>query len=85
MNPELRVKDPALFDLEKEAKAARRGLWATDGNVPPWEWRETRRQTERVSGLCWTIEGETKSRETMDKEPTAYRLEIREGHMRRAA
>ena len=36
-------KDPELLRLEAEAKAARRGLWASDVRVPPWEWRRNRR------------------------------------------
>ncbi len=27
---------------EREAREARRGLWADPSPVPPWEWRETR-------------------------------------------
>ncbi|MEO8593049.1 MAG: thermonuclease family protein [Candidatus Solibacter sp.] len=26
-------------DLENEARAAKRGLWADPTPVPPWEWR----------------------------------------------
>jgi endonuclease YncB( thermonuclease family) len=32
--------DFALASLEAEAKAAKRGLWAQAGAVPPWEWRK---------------------------------------------
>ena len=32
-----------LYDLEDEAKAAKRGLWADQAPVPPWEWRKDRR------------------------------------------
>lgn len=31
--------DHDLASLEAEAKAAKRGLWAQPGAVPPWEWR----------------------------------------------
>lgn len=31
--------DRELASLEAEAKAAKRGLWAQPGAVPPWEWR----------------------------------------------
>lgn len=31
--------DQELAGLEAEAKAAKRGLWAQPGAVPPWEWR----------------------------------------------
>lgn len=32
-------KDSPLFAVEKEAKAARRGLWADVDPMAPWEWR----------------------------------------------
>jgi endonuclease YncB( thermonuclease family) len=32
-------KEAALADAEKEARKARRGLWADKDPVPPWEWR----------------------------------------------
>jgi endonuclease YncB( thermonuclease family) len=28
-----------MRDLEKEARVAKRGLWADPKPVPPWEWR----------------------------------------------
>ena len=31
--------DPDLARLEDEARAAKRGLWANEDSVPPWEWR----------------------------------------------
>ena len=36
-------KDLELAALEREAKAARRGLWADPNPVPPWVWRRARR------------------------------------------
>ena len=35
------TKDRELFRLEKEARDARRGLWALpkEARVPPWKWR----------------------------------------------
>ncbi len=33
------AKDESLYDLEAEAKAARRGLWADKNPLPPWEFR----------------------------------------------
>jgi micrococcal nuclease len=35
--------DETLSDMEDEAKAARRGLWAEADPIPPWEWRRDRR------------------------------------------
>jgi endonuclease YncB( thermonuclease family) len=32
--------DTVLRDLEREARGARRGLWADPQAVPPWEWRK---------------------------------------------
>ncbi|HWR98044.1 MAG TPA: thermonuclease family protein [Candidatus Methanoperedens sp.] len=32
--------DPDLEKREREARAARRGLWADPAPQPPWEWRE---------------------------------------------
>jgi endonuclease YncB( thermonuclease family) len=34
------VKDPSLKPIQKEARAAKRGLWADPYARPPWEWRE---------------------------------------------
>lgn len=35
------AKDPALFALERQARADRVGIWSlpADQQVPPWEWR----------------------------------------------
>ncbi len=35
------LRDPALIDLENDARTSRRGLWALqiDQIMPPWEWR----------------------------------------------
>ena len=35
-------RDSPLFTLEREAKAAHRGLWADPAPVAPWEWRNGR-------------------------------------------
>ena len=32
---------------QREAKAARRGLWADEGAVPPWVWRKMQRSQKR--------------------------------------
>jgi endonuclease YncB( thermonuclease family) len=38
--------DPVLFELEAEARAARRGLWSLPEaqRTPPWEWRAAGRE-----------------------------------------
>jgi len=33
------AKDAGLYDLEKEAREAKRGLWGESPQIPPWEWR----------------------------------------------
>ena len=33
------LRDPSLPELEKQARAARLGLWAEPGAVAPWVWR----------------------------------------------
>lgn len=40
------LKDKSFLDIEEEARAAKRGLWALSEaqNVPPWEWRKQQRQ-----------------------------------------
>jgi endonuclease YncB( thermonuclease family) len=34
--------DTTLAQLEAEARAAKRGLWADATPIPPWEWRKAR-------------------------------------------
>ncbi len=41
------AKDKDLYRLEKEAQEAKRGLWASDHPIPPWEWRRGKRTVER--------------------------------------
>jgi endonuclease YncB( thermonuclease family) len=37
-------KNSPLYAIEAEARTARRGLWADQNPVPPWEWRATERE-----------------------------------------
>ncbi len=39
--------DPTLYIAEEEARRARRGLWAEDHPIPPWEWRTRQRNHSR--------------------------------------
>lgn len=39
-----------LLQLEEEARAARRGLWADPKPVPPWEWRAKKKPAEAGFG-----------------------------------
>ena len=46
--------DPQLLALEAEAKAARRGLWASANPIAPWDWRhgnQTRTKPRPMSGF----------------------------------
>jgi endonuclease YncB( thermonuclease family) len=36
------LMDPAIRDLEQEAHAAGRGLWADANPIAPWDWRASR-------------------------------------------
>ncbi len=33
------VTDRSLYNTQDEARVARRGLWADENPIPPWEWR----------------------------------------------
>jgi len=53
------LKDKSLLDLEAEAKAAKRGLWALPESerMPPWEWRKAdrdKRQDKRQGSATYT-------------------------------
>lgn len=37
------ARDKALYVLEDEARADRRGLWADSDPTPPWEWRRLKK------------------------------------------
>ena len=37
-------KDSPLFALEREARLSKRGLWADDAPIAPWEWRLSKRR-----------------------------------------
>jgi endonuclease YncB( thermonuclease family) len=41
--------DSPLFAIEREARAAHRGLWQDPAPVAPWEWRNGVRQSLRPS------------------------------------
>lgn len=38
------ARDQAYFAAEGEAKEARRGLWADENPISPWEWRHRSKQ-----------------------------------------
>lgn len=35
------VKDASLYNVQREAQAARSGLWTEKAPAPPWEWRKS--------------------------------------------
>ena len=36
------VRDESLFEVENEAREAKRGLWGlSEASTPPWEWRRS--------------------------------------------
>lgn len=41
------ASDPSFFELEKEAKLNKRGLWQDAKPTPPWEYRRTKRSQKR--------------------------------------
>jgi micrococcal nuclease len=53
--------DTTLAQLEAEARAAKRGLWADAHPVPPWQWRkgerEPARTTEPIASATPSISG----------------------------
>ncbi len=46
--------DTVQEELEKAAREAKKGLWATQNSVPPWEWRKEAVRTNGKS-FCYTI------------------------------
>ena len=41
-------KETTLAQIEADARAAKRGLWADASPVPPWEWRKQPREPSRT-------------------------------------
>jgi len=42
--------DSPLFAIEREARAAHRGLWQDPAPVAPWDWRSNIQQSSRTGG-----------------------------------
>lgn len=42
-------RESSLYEMQHEAMAAKRGLWAAEA-VPPWEWRKTQSVTRGSHG-----------------------------------
>lgn len=51
------AKDPSLYALENEAKAARRGLWGLPETerCPPWDWRKGSCSTSVAAPAATTV------------------------------
>jgi len=45
------LHDQSLLGLENEARAAKRGLWVDNDQMPPWEFRKLKRQ--RQGNKAW--------------------------------
>ncbi len=45
------AKDKGLYQLEAEARKQRRGLWADNEPVAPWEWRRANKPNSKGSVL----------------------------------
>lgn len=43
------VENTVLEQLERDARRAKRGLWAEKEPVPPWEWRQHRRMPAAIT------------------------------------
>ena len=48
ISPTARRFAEPLADLEKQARAAKRGLWAGPSPIPPWEYRAEEARKARV-------------------------------------
>lgn len=57
-------KDPKLRELEALAKSAKRGLWAAQSPVPPWEYRGTgkKKASMGVGAYAGAVRGNRNSR-----------------------
>jgi micrococcal nuclease len=44
-------KDTTLAQLETEARAAKRGLWAEAHPIPPWAWRKSPRAASQAAAV----------------------------------
>jgi len=46
-----------LQEDERQARAARRGLWALPAAIPPWQWRAIKKAAQRFRRETLSIEG----------------------------
>ena len=45
------AKDRTLYELERQAKASKRGLWADPEPVAPWDYRRSKREASKEAGV----------------------------------
>lgn len=82
-----------LARLQREARAAKRGLWAGKDPVPPWKWRANRREgvdpgcynkclrTNAMRAVSWqAIQHQCRSRCPAPARPSTRQTGPREGH-----
>ena len=48
------AKDRTLYELERQAKASKRGLWADPEPVAPWDFRRNKREASKEAG-AWRV------------------------------
>lgn len=47
------ARDHALYELERQAKASKRGLWADPEPVAPWEYRRSKHAAAKEKRAGW--------------------------------
>jgi len=69
--------DRVLYQLEAEARAARRGLWSLPEaqRVPPWEWRHSAHESARPERTGFTCAGKRFCREMTSCAEARFYLE----------
>ena len=69
--------DPVLYQLEAEARAARRGLWSLPEaqRVPPWEWRHPAPENAGPDRTGFTCAGKRFCREMTSCAEARFHLE----------
>jgi hypothetical protein len=63
-----------LRRMEAAARREERGLWTADKPVPPWEWRDGARRTERNGSTPGSREGADKDCSAFDTQAEAQRF-----------
>ena len=71
------LRDPALIDLQNDARASRRGLWAlqTDQIMPPWECQVSVRTSQKRPNSGFKCGAKRKCGEMSSCEEARFYLE----------